>query len=269
MESTPELEQQKKDYLANLKVSQADVVRIMNVPQRTEEWLKARKGRITASNYGAATRHNPHCSTKQLLKNLLWSVFKGNAATRWGTEKEPVAADVYERFMEKYTQDEEGAFNVEYPGLIICQKYPWIACSPDGLPMKGLFRWLLEIKCPFARKFYPTVPHYYYDQIQGIMGVLHLPYADFVVWTPERTQIRRYAFDPDYWSKVLFPRLEDFYMNNYLPRLIMKENGKLKEGELEPTVYVETPKSSILDDFDFIWDKPSVAAPDAKRRKIQ
>jgi hypothetical protein len=143
-----------------------------------------------------------------------------------------------------------------------------------------VIRFLLEIKCPFSRKLYPHIPHYYYDQIQGIMGILQLQYCDFVVWTPEKTQIRRYEFNSSYWKQVLFPRLFQFYMDEYLPRLIMKEDGTLKKGELEPTFHINDDNCDdfvhISDDgnngnngnngnseektnntFDFIWTDPS------------
>lgn len=245
---SPEMEEKKRIYLEQLKVTPEEVQRIMNIEQRSEEWLQARKGRMTASNYGAAANHNKYCSPRTLLKQLLWKSFTGNAATEYGTKNEPVASDVYERFMRKYL-DSNGksdvSFKVSYPGLIICEKHPWIACSPDGLPLEGSLRFLLEIKCPFRGKIYPHIPHYYFDQIQGIMGLLQLPFCDFVVWTPTQTSIRRYAFDKKYWCKVLFPRLKTFYMDEYLPRLLLKEEGVLKEDELEPAMHIDLEDVSI------------------------
>jgi len=266
--NSPEMELKKKTYLDNLKISSDEIIRIMNVEQRTEEWLKARKGRITASNYGAAARHNKYSSPRTLMKQMLWSTFKGNAACDYGTKYEPVASDIYEKFMRKHL-DNQGKcdvhFSVSYPGLIICESNPWIACSPDGLPLEGLIRFLLEIKCPFKGEIYPHIPHYYFDQIQGIMGVLQLPYCDFVVWTPKKTSIRRYAFDESYWCNCLFPRLRDFYMDELLPRLILKDEGELQHGELEPDMTIDideeesapTSKDRVLEDFNFIWSSES------------
>jgi putative phage-type endonuclease len=267
--NSPEMEEKKKKYLKNMEVTKEDVITVMNIPQRTPEWIKWRSCRMTASNYGSATGHNPKNKPRALLDNLLWGTFKGNMATEYGTKNEPVAVKVYEQFMEKYIaqQNPQDKISFFYPGLIICQKHPWLAVSPDGLPCLRMnspnsnpktIRFLLEIKCPFYKKLYPHIPHYYYDQIQGIMAILQLPYCDFVVWTPEKTQIRRYNFDLSYWEKVLFPRLKQFYMDEYLPRLILKEEGKLKSGELEPTLAINlsTHLSSVSskdEPFEFIW----------------
>jgi putative phage-type endonuclease len=261
------MEEKKKLYLYKMEITQEDIIKVMNIPQRTPEWINWRSCRMTASNYGTAAGHNPYRTPRQLLSDLLWNTFKGNNATEWGTKYEPVAAQVYENFISKY-MTKEGKMSFFYPGLIISKQQPWLAVSPDGLPsiltssspsLPSLsLRFLLEIKCPASLKLYPHIPHYYFDQIQGIMGILNLPFCDFVVWTPQKTQIRRYNFDETYWKNILFPRLHNFYMNEYLPRLILKEEGKLKEGELEETIHIDIPIStSAPKDFDFIWPSSS------------
>lgn len=271
-----EMEQKIQDYVASLNISADDVLKVMNTPQRTPEWIKWRSNRMTASNYGSAAGHNPHSTPRQLLKSLLWNTFQGNAATEYGTKNEPVAAKVFEDYtraeLQRHNPQHEASYL--YPGLIICQKHPWLAVSPDGLPCLHYadgtsVRYLLEIKCPFAKKLYPHIPHYYFDQIQGIMAILKLPFCDFVVWTPTVTQIRRYAFDPEYWKKVLYPRLHTFYFQEYLPRLILKQEGRLRPGELEPSLdlgQVDRPPVSSLPDFQ--WE-PTPSQPDTKKRKIK
>ena len=280
MFKTPEMEKKKQDFLERLKVDSGKVSRIMNVEQRSDEWLDARKARLTGSVFGSALGHNKHNTARQLLKELLWKSFEGNPATRHGTENEPKVQKLYEQFVEKHFKEKCSFY---YPGLIVCEKHPWLAGSPDGLPLIGALRLLLEIKCPFYKKSYPHIPHYYYDQIQGIMGILKLPYCDFVTWSKDVFQIRRFKFDPDYWNKVMFPGLEAFYMNEYLPRLILKEEGVLKHNELEPAVDKnEIDETAIvLDDveapkeFDFLWSTPvkslpvdvDTTTPPAKRSK--
>jgi putative phage-type endonuclease len=265
----PVMERKKAEYLARMVVTDAEVKHIMNVEQRTDEWFKARYARMTGSVYGAAAGHNKYSSPKKLLKELLWKSFQGNAATAHGTKYEPVAADLYEKF----TRHHSGLkCSFYYPGLVICKDQPWIAGSPDGLPLIGTLRILLEIKCPFYKKSYPFIPHYYFDQIQGIMGLLQLPYCDFFTWTDQRVQLRRFKFDSGYWLKVLFPRLKAFYMDRYLPRLILKEEGFLKKGEVELVsdaleLEVEAPEDPMAG-FDFVWGGGKVtAAPKAKRQR--
>jgi putative phage-type endonuclease len=237
-------------YLKSLQVTQQDVLHVMNIPQRTPEWHKWRVGRLTASNFGSAVSHNPRSSSKYLLKELLWNTFKGNAATEYGNMNESNAVKIYEQFIKKTIRETIHPVDIQfyYPGLIICQEHPWLAVSPDGLPnlifknSNTQTRFLLEIKCPFSKKLYPYIPHYYYDQIQGIMGILQLPFCDFVVWTPEKTQIRRYNFNKNYWNEFLFPKLREFYMQEYLPRLILKEEGKLSYGNIDQVTESENPE---------------------------
>jgi hypothetical protein len=75
----------------------------------------------------------------------------------------------------------------------------------------------------------------YYDQIQGSMGFLGIPWWDFVVWTPQQTQIRRVEFDKEYFDQELFPRIETFYMTEYLPRAVLKRQGLLQPGKIDRT----------------------------------
>lgn len=252
-------EQKKQEFLRKLQVSTEQIQHIMNVEQRTPEWLEYRKNRITGSMYGAAAGHNKYTNLRKLLHQLLWVPFKGNEATRHGSYYEKTASEVYEKFIRKY---ECVPCFFEYPGLIICKKYPWLAGSPDGIPCIGNIRILLEIKCPFYKSGYPFIPHYYYDQIQGLMGLLQLPYCDFFTWSKQRIQIRRYAFDPVYWKTVLFPRLETFYMKEYLPRLVLKEAGILQPGEIDPplTVPMSMPSLPSLSSLSSLPSLPSLSS---------
>lgn len=256
----PNMEEKKQEFLQSLAVTPEQAEHIMNEPQRTDLWKKHRQGRMTASNYGTAAGHNKYSTPRKLLMNLLWEDFKGNAATEHGTKYEPVAAQFYEKWIQQMYQlphdhphrlkiippaMSELVFDsrpqVDYPGLMVCPELPWLAVSPDGLPRMNGLKFLLEIKCPFSKQLYPYIPHYYFDQIQGIMAILKLPFCDFVVWTPQSTQIRRYKYDPIYWEKVLMPKLQHFYMNEYLPRIILKQNGLLLQGQLEPKTFDSNP----------------------------
>ncbi len=70
-------------------------LRIEQAPQGSREWLDARKYRLTASNFGAAAGRNRFRSPEQLVQDMLYGKFKGNDATRWGSQMESVALDAY------------------------------------------------------------------------------------------------------------------------------------------------------------------------------
>jgi len=108
---------------------------------------------------------------------------------------------------------------------------------------------IVEYKCPYSQRDRPPssiapfyrrmrqpngilapIPPYYFDQIQGTMAVTGRLWCDFVVWTPSQTQVSRYFFDSEYWSKSLLPSLEDFYFNLLLPALVAKQNVGVEEA---------------------------------------
>jgi len=111
----------------------------------------------------------------------------------------------------------------------VCPDVPFLAVSPDGLCRvwnKAQSKWinyLLEIKCPYRwkrDKFYDdVVPTYYWDQLQGSMALLGLPYAHFVVWTPVAMQVSLVRFDTQYWNETLKPKLLDYYLSLFFPTL--------------------------------------------------
>lgn len=232
-----------EDILNRLQITSEESARIANIPQGTQAWLDARKNRLTASNFGAAVGMNKYKSAKGLLKDMLWTTFKGNQATRWGSEHEDVARDAYIA----QVRDEIAAgtspytsIRVEETGLYVNPLRPWLGSSPDGIVHVttkdgGKHKFLLEIKCPFRKAFYePAVPTYYACQIQGVMANMDLPHCDFVVWHPGGMQITRVPFDPEFWETTLYPGLHSFYHKMYLPAIVAKQNGILLPGEITP-----------------------------------
>ena len=229
--------EQRQFYDQVVSVTKDATERIATFPQKSPAWLKARKGRLTASNFGAAAGHNPYCTPRQLLKQMIWSgSFEGNEATRYGTNEEPVACKIYFTFLRQHHPDAR----IEHPNLLISSTEPHLGCSPDGVVTINGVRFLLEIKCPFKKSFYGKIPPYYYDQITGMMALLHLPFTDFVVKCPHSTNVQRYVFNSAYWEKELKPALDQFYFQQLLPRLVWKEQGKLENGELEPVIRISS-----------------------------
>jgi hypothetical protein len=170
-------------------------LRIEQAPQGSREWLDARKYRLTASNFGAAAGRNRFRSPEQLVQDMLYGEFKGNDATRWGSQMESVALDAYVArkqgeiaagggdqqatisqktsiclpLYEKYTrvmtfENVWQAFRVTQSGLHVCAQAGWLAASPDGHVHEGSTTGLLEIKCPYSKRLYPSIPDYYMDQ---------------------------------------------------------------------------------------------------------
>ena len=274
----PEARKRQLVALFGLEVDAAESRLIAALPQRSDEWKKKRRGRITASNFGSAVGHNKYCSPDALLKELVWGEFKEgehNAAMAWGTFMEALACAEYtakrqrewvERMMPTLAVGAplphgitEMPFAVEHTGLYVNPAAPFLGVSFDGLvhtrdPGTGAsVTGVLEIKAPasktlysrqpaYAKALFPGVPAgippYYYDQIQGAMALGGYAWADFCVWTPTEMEVTRYAFDEGYWSGTLYPALDKFYFERYLPALQLRDAGKLRPGELTPSLDV-------------------------------
>jgi hypothetical protein len=238
-------------------------------PQRSILWLQARKYCITASNFGAAAGHNSYMSPDQLVADKIWSCFKGNAFTAFGTFHEKDASQSLEKLLASSLQasleslwtssKKTGPFKwrLHEVGLLKWHKKPWLAVSPDGLlelysDTENL--WILvEYKCPARQrdsdshpyaKYSNNIPDYYMDQIQGVMGLLNespaiMPgmfsgplHCLFVVWQKHQLHVTLVPFERAYYTDSLEPALRSWYFKKYLPRAYLKHTGSLVEGTL-------------------------------------
>lgn len=171
----------KQLYEQFVRISRKQCVEIEAAPQRSAEWLRHRKYRITASRYGAAAGRGSYKTAEEDIAAALWESFRGNACTRWGTEREPCALEAYEawakedlrmRFVAAGKDPEKARLRVREYGLIVYPECPWMGASPDGIveytdPETGRMRKrLVEFKCPFY-KFDFCGKHPYHGQGPG------------------------------------------------------------------------------------------------------
>ncbi len=121
---------------------------IVNLEQGTEEWLNARKGKLTASQAAGIITPTGKlaAASKGLMRKLAREcllddphAFAGNAATQWGHDHEPIARDEF---------TEITGHAVDTVGMLQSSLHPCLACSPDGLMMIDEVIHGLEIKCP-------------------------------------------------------------------------------------------------------------------------
>ena len=134
-----------------------------------------RKGRLTASNFGAAMGLNPYMSRQKLFRTIkgLEPKFTGNEMTEWGNKHEITAVDAYEAdqgvLTTKSGDDQQ---------FVIPEAMDWVGCTPDGYVFDTR---LIEVKCPWS-KMYDEIPAYYMAQMQGQMMITDRDECDFVVW---------------------------------------------------------------------------------------
>lgn len=155
--------------------------------QGSEEWIKARLGKLTASRMSdaiARTKTGWGASRANLKAALIAERLTGvpqdtytNAAMQWGTETEPQARSAYEFFND---------VTVEQVGFIDHPKILMAGASPDGLVGTD---GLLEIKAPNTATQIETllsgaIPDKYIVQMQFQMACTGRKWCDFASFDP-------------------------------------------------------------------------------------
>lgn len=155
--------------------------------QGSDEWIKARLGKLTASRIAdavARTKSGWGASRANLRAALIVERLTGqpqdtftNAAMQWGTETEPQARSAYEFFHDVV---------VEQTGFLEHATIEMAGASPDGLVGND---GLIEIKCPNTATHIETllsevIPDKYIVQMQFQMAVTGRQWCDFCSFDP-------------------------------------------------------------------------------------
>jgi putative phage-type endonuclease len=171
--------------------------------QRSEEWFRARAGKVTASRVAdviAKTKSGYSTSRDNYMAELICQRLTGNlgdsyqnAAMVWGTNTEPLARAAY--VSAKGVGVEEVGF-VPHPTLDDA------GASPDGyVGEEGL----IEIKCPLTSTHMnmileQEIPTKYHVQMQWQMACTGRLFCDFVSFDPrmpENLQLYIHMVDRD------------------------------------------------------------------------
>jgi putative phage-type endonuclease len=159
----------------------------MDIVQRTDEWFKARLGKVTASRVAdlmARTKSGYSTSRANYMAELICERLTGqpaerysNAAMQWGTDNEPHAKAAY-AFLRDATVDEVG--------FVLHPTIADFGASPDGLVGTD---GLIEIKCPntathLETLLTETVEGKYLTQMQVQMACTGRQWCDFVSFDP-------------------------------------------------------------------------------------
>ena len=215
-----------------------------------------RKKRITSSIIGAVFRRRPTLKVTPLVRRMLYGTFSGNQYTRHGLTEERSAIPDYETFHNQHGSK----IKVKPSGLVIDMKYPWMACSPDGVVTEqGKVIGLVEVKNLLKNKsltlretaskvkgFWLEVcgknlqlknGHDYFYLCPGQMQICDLPWVDFVVRStnPHQLHVERLYRDNNWWESTVIPKLKAFYDVVLLPELACPRDGK-EPGIREPTL---------------------------------
>ena len=195
--------------------------------QRTDEWLQARAGKVTASRFKdvisrnkptaaqakAGEPGNPSADRTRYLWQIVTERLTGQpvqmpdaAPLRWGRENEDAARTAY-LFTSSAKLTETGFV-----------AHPTLACgaSPDGLlsdetDPDGMFG-LIEIKCPWNTQVHLEtwlngMPEDHQAQIQGQMWLTGREWCDFVSFDPRmpadlQLYVQRVKGDPEFQARL-------------------------------------------------------------------
>ena len=152
------------------------VLKLPQIPQRTEEWYDARKNLLTASEVSSVLNISPFQSAKKLLQKKISkfdeSSSKKNYMLDYGSKNEDVAIDLF-----------KSLYNLEVHnvGLLIHENYQWLGGSPDGVTSDDA---LIEVKCPLKKKITHTVHDYYYSQIQVCLEIANIDKCYYIQYKP-------------------------------------------------------------------------------------
>jgi len=229
-----ELEEKKKDFIQSLHLNESGRKQLEENSrgQSTSElWKAERRKRVTASNFGKICKMRATTSSQKTVVSLLYSEFKGTAATRYGIEHEGAAIAELQELI---------GMAVEECGLFVDQEYPFLAASPDGtIGEHGL----VEIKCPANAKTYTPAEaarnnkitsctvdengdihlkknHNYYYQVQGQLHITRKRFCLFVLWTPKGISVEKIVKDDQFWKEKMETQLVTFFTECLLPELV-------------------------------------------------
>ena len=224
--------------------------------QGSTEWLDARRGRVTASNFGTVNGTNPYNSKHDYLRTMLWDIQCTGMAMKWGSCHEELAYSILKKLLSS------PRVWFETNGIWIAENYPYLGASPDGIiyvvesaqridaEFEVLIcnRFLIEIKVPWCLRqrvvgesFYAendipdtdhkaSIPLYYYDQINGNCNLIGLRGCFFFVLSPTGWHLTYLPNDVCYWEKKLQPVLTTFYCDMVQPSIQQQQAGELPVG---------------------------------------
>ena len=216
------------------RIPSEEIVKIsdITVGQRDNPaWHLARKGRLTASNFGCVLKEKR--VTPSLLKRLLGEYDLSRVkAVQWGVNNEEEAIKAFTAKTGK-TVKETGIWF--HPSGIL-------GASPDGIVDDET---VLEAKCPYTERnltieeavqssvtfclqkceseqcYALKKDHVYWHQVQGEMYFSQRKFY-FVVWTTKDCAVVRIERDDNWAANILL--LTQFYFSHIFPKIV--------EGEL-------------------------------------
>ena len=225
------------NFLEKLCVTTISEQERVNVEERTlgqtgnPLWAEERTKRLPSSQFGRickAMSDNSKSDKNKLIHSLVTISHINAPSLQHGKKYEELAVSKY---MTDFGQE------VKKCGIVVCQEYPFLACSPDGIIDKSL---LLEVKCPYSAKdkmitpvtvpylkmneeskYYLNHNHDYYYQVQGQLLCTGAQKCIFAVFTGVDIKYVTITRDNEF-IKDMVEKLKLFFKNHFRPALLEK-----------------------------------------------
>ena len=194
--------------------------------QRSPEWYQARRKVLTATDVPSILELSPYESRYDLFQRKRLErkqqhvslVPTTNPALLWGEKHEELAKKFYD------TLPLSSGKRVRHEvGLIHHETYPFLAASPDGVLEKvgeEKKAWLLEIKCPYKRRFQEeekNIPLHIWVQVQIQLEVCNLPTCHLLqCWYGDAGKLLHRKLstiqrNTDWFQRVALPEICSFW----------------------------------------------------------
>lgn len=215
------------------------------------EWHEQRRGSITATKFSSVVRwaKNKKSKCEDLVEGIIgndnsFDKLKNVSAIKWGRKNESKARQAYINKFQHWHKN----FKVTEHGLMVYSELNFIRGSPDGIVHCSCHgRRLLEIKCPWSARTMTVLEAVinqkikyleqqngrfvlkqgtkdgYYEQVQGLMGMMNIKDANLVVWTEKDMVTVHIPFNSDFFYSVLVPACSEFFRMKVIPGLLLEE----------------------------------------------
>jgi len=193
---------------------------LSKVEQRSKEWFQLRENRLTASDLAQAINKGKFGTRHDLLIRKAFpslKPFETAPPLKWGTMFEDMGMRCY--------QERKDNVVIHEFGLIPNEEIDCFGASPDGITETGI---MVEMKCPYRRKFDGQVPEQYYLQIQGQLATCKLHKCDYVecyITALENLTEYELCIQPDESHGIIleFIKEKDYIYEYSPPKLTPKE----------------------------------------------
>lgn len=229
-------------FLTNISLSKYERSRLEEMTRaqgKSELWMTERRIRVTSSFFGRICKVKNENSYDNIVKTILYPKEMNVPALKYGSLNEDVARKTY---------SQKFKINIDNAGLVVHDKYPFIAASPDGFIGKSK---IIEIKCPYSiRDLDPNScdidfldryntninkNHNYYYQIQGTLEVTDRQQCDLIIYSKKGLKVVGVERSVEFWLDIKH-KLVGFYMNHLLPQIIFPNEILTKEQKKWVTV---------------------------------